>query len=415
MRRKGGSVVRNILPWPLLGLLCAFANSAHAQSPLPAGPGRDIVETVCTGCHQVGRIANAGYSADEWRNVVSMMVNIGAPLSADEAASVSDYLARNFPERPRPAAVVIPGGVDLSIKEWPVPTPGSRPHDPLAAPDGSIWYSGQMANVLGRLDPRTGQIKEYRLPPGSGPHGLIADKDGNIWYTANFGAYIGKLDPRTGGVTKYPMPDPKARDPHTLLFDQKGIIWFTAQSANMVGRLDPKTGAIKLVTPPTAKSNPYGMVIDSKGVPFFDEFGSNKIASIDPATMQIREYVLPHEDARPRRIAITGDDIIWYTDYRRGFLGRLDPKTGAVTEFPSPGGPRSLPYGMTALGGAIWYSEFGVKPNTLVRFDLATERFQTWIIPSGGGVVRNMMPTPDGRGLALACSGVNGIALVTIR
>ena len=27
------------------------------------------------------------------------------------------------------------------------------PHDPLAASDGSLWYSGQMANVLGRLDP----------------------------------------------------------------------------------------------------------------------------------------------------------------------------------------------------------------------------------------------------------------------
>ena len=32
----------------------------------------------------------------------------------------------------------------------------------------------------------------------------------------------------------------------------------------------------------------------------------------------------------------------------------------------------------------------------LVRFDPKTERFQTWAIPSGGGVVRNMMPTPDG-------------------
>jgi hypothetical protein len=32
----------------------------------------------------------------------------------------------------------------------------------------------------------------------------------------------------------------------------------------------------------------------------------------------------------------------------------------------------------------------GMGP-TLVRFDPATEKFQTWEIPSGGGVVRNMM------------------------
>jgi len=156
-------------------------------------------------------------------------------------------------------------------------------------------------------------------------------------------------------------------------------------------------------------------VINSSGVPFFDEFGANKIASIDPVTMQIREYPLPNAEARPRRIAITSDDIIWYSDYGRGYLGRLDPKTGHVTEWASPGGPRSLPYGITALNDVIWYSESGVKPNTLVRFDPKTAAFQTWTIPSGGGVVRNMMPTSDGKGLALATSGVNGLALVTIK
>ena len=55
-----------------------------------------------------------------------------------------------------------------------------------------------------------------------------------------------------------------------------------------------------------------------------------------------------------------------------------------------------------------------MKPNTLVRFDPKTEKFQTWVIPSGGGVVRNMMPTTDGKSLVLACSGMNKVALVEI-
>jgi virginiamycin B lyase len=50
----------------------------------------------------------------------------------------------------------------------------------------------------------------------------------------------------------------------------------------------------------------------------------------------------------------------------------------------------------------------------VVRFDPATEKFQTWTIPSGGGVVRNMVHTPEGN-LWLACSGVNGIAEVIIK
>jgi virginiamycin B lyase len=391
----------------------ALAMKAHGQVTLPEGNGKSIVQATCGQCHGLGQVVNSGYTREGWANVVAMMVNAGAKLAPSQVATVVSYLAANFPAKPAPAAVIVPGDTHVTIQEWSLPIPGSRPHDPLAMPDGSIWYTGQMANVLGRVDPKTGAIKQYALPPHSGPHGLVADKDGTIWYTANFGGYIGKFDPRTGHVTKFPMPDPTARDPHTPVFDQHGILWFTVQGGNFVGRLDPATGNIKLVQLPSPHSLPYGMVISSKGVPFFDEFGANRIGRIDPSTLQIREYTLPNSEARPRRIAKTSDDIIWYTDYARGYLGRLDPNSGAVTEWPSPGGPHSQPYAITAIHDAIWYSESGVTPNTIVRFDPKTHRFQTWPIPSGGGVVRNMSPTADGN-LAIACSGVNRVGLVTI-
>jgi virginiamycin B lyase len=388
--------------------------SAWSQSELPEGSGKRAVQSYCVQCHDLSTVTRAGYSEQGWRNNLDMMINVGATLPKDQVTEVTQYLAKNFPERPMPPAVVIPGNAQVTIKEWIVPTPGSRPHDPLATTDGAIWYTGQFANVLGRLDPKTGKIKEFPLTPKAGPHGLVADKEGNIWYTANFGSRVGKLNPKTGELTEYLMPDPAARDPHTPIFDQKGTLWFTVQGGNMVGRLDPKTGDVKLVTSPTPKSRPYGMVVSSKGIPFFVEFGSNKIASLDPNTMAIREYVLPNADSRPRRIAITSDDVLWYSDYSRGYLGRFDPATGKATEWPSPGGPKSQPYGIQAINDIIWYSESAVKPNTLVRFDPKTQQFQTWAIPSGGGVVRNMDVTRDGN-LALACSGVNRIALVQIK
>ena len=394
--------------------ITALSLPAMAQGELPPGPGRETVQSACIACHDLKRVTKSGYSESEWRTVIAMMINVGAPVPRDRVDQLTQYLAANFPARAHPSAVLLAGDVKIEIKEWTVPTPGSRPHDPLAAPDGSLWYSGQMANVLGRLDPETGQFREYHLPQGTGPHGLVFDRDGKVWFTANFGGYIGKLDPASGTVTRYPLPDPDARDPHTLVFDQKGILWFTVQSANKVGRLDPATGAIKLVTPPTPRANPYGMVVTSTGVPFFDEFGSNKIGRIDPETMAIREYALPNPGARPRRIAITADDIIWYTDYARGYLGRLYPATGAVLEWPSPGGREAQPYAIAVVKNAIWYVETGTSPNTLVRFDPLTQKFQTWPIPSGGGVVRNMMPTRDGN-LALACSGVDRVALVDIK
>ncbi|HUI85071.1 MAG TPA: lyase [Candidatus Binatia bacterium] len=305
------------------------------------------------------------------------------------------------------------GELKVSIQEYEVPTAHSRPHDPAVAPDRSLWWTGQQANRLGRLDPATGAMREYPLrTPDSGPHGLTADREGNIWFTANYAGYIGKLDPNTGDVTEYRMPDPEAKDPHTPVFDQHSTLWFTVEESNFIGRLDPATGRIELKRVPTAHAVPYGIVISSNGTPWFCEFGTSKLASVDPKTMAITEHPLP-QGARPRRLAITGSDVIYYSDYARGYLGQFDTRSGKQQEWPSPGGPHSEPYGIAITpDGAVWYSESGVHPNTLVRFDPRTQRFLLTAIPSGGGVVRNMAATRDGR-LYLACSGVNKVAVVT--
>ena len=339
-------------------LLCA--PPAFSQE-LPDGPGKELAAANCNACHALLSRVGAGYTPEGWRTVLRMMINQGAQLPPDQVEPLREYLTRSFPEKPKPAGVVIPGPANVSFKEWQVPTPGSRPHDPLAARDGSLWYTGQLANVLGRVDPKTGEIKEFHLKTAhSGPHGLVEDADGNIWYTGNTGSLIGKLDPKSGAVTEYPTPE--SGDPHTLIFDNTGILWFTMQNLNRIGRLDPKSGEIKLLTPPTAGARPYGMALNSRGAVFFVEFGTNQVGSLDPKTMDFREYKLPDPASRPRRIAITSDDIVWYSDYSRGYLGRLDPSTGRVTEWPSPSGPKSEPYGISAINDVIWYSEFGIYP-----------------------------------------------------
>lgn len=305
----------------------------------------------------------------------------------------------------------------VQITEYEVPTPNSRPHDPAIAPDGSLWYTGQGANKLGRLDPKNGTFKEFPLKTrDSGPHGLVADREGNIWFTAISGGYVGKLDPKTGEITEYRPQDGTEIDPHTPVFDHDGMLWFTNEETNYVARLDPKTGKMTLVKVATPHAVPYGIVVTKANVPFFCEFGANKLASVDPGTMKIREYTLPSANTRPRRIALAPDGTIYYTDYARGYLGHFDPATGKLLkEWASPGGVGSEPYGIAVTSdGVVWYSESGVKPNTLVRFDPKSETFSAEQIPSGGGVVRNMVATPDGR-LYLACSGVNKVAVANVK
>jgi virginiamycin B lyase len=301
--------------------------------------------------------------------------------------------------------------LNVQFIDYNVVSANAHPHDPAFGADGTLWYTAQRTHKLGRVD-AGGQVKEFDLPGAHGPHGLVSDREGNIWYTGNAAGLIGKLDPKSGKVTEYRMPDPTARDPHTPIFDAQGTLWFTVQGANFVGKLDPKSGQVTL-KPASRGSRPYGIVIMSNGTPVFDLFGTNKIGTIDPKTLEITEYILP-EGARPRRIAVDRTDIVWYTDYARGYLGRLDLKTKAVKEFASPGGAGSQPYGITVgTDGALWYSESGVSPNTLVRFDPATSMFQKWAIPSGGGVVRHMVTAPNGD-LLMAYSGVDKIGRVKV-
>jgi virginiamycin B lyase len=405
---------RTLLP-ATAAALAAVLLPAHAQqggANFPDGPGKETVVAVCGACHDINRLS-AGYTPEGWLTVTNMMRNFGAPVRDDQWDTVRAYLIRNFPEKPRPPAVLIPGPVEVNIMEWPLPTPGSRPHDPMAGKDGSIWWTGQLANKIGRLDPKTGQFKEFSVHPMSAPHGLVEDKDGNVWFTGNFRGFIGKLNTTTDEVTEYNLPDPKARDPHTIVIDHNGIVWFSVQTGNFVGRLDPKTGDIKLATPPTPNARPYGMAVNSKNKVFFVEFGAPKVATIDD-NMRIQEYPLHDPGARPRRIAITPDDKVWYTDFARGYLGRLDPDTGEVKEWPTPSGPKSQPYGIAATKGALWYNESAAKPNTIVRFDPKTEKFQSWAIPGGGDIVRNMDVDRDGNPV-LANSLENEVGLVEVK
>jgi virginiamycin B lyase len=283
-------------------------------------------------------------------------------------------------------------------KLWSTPWDGTRPRDPFAAPNGQVWFVGQVGNYIARLDPKTGEFKRYDIEKGTHPHNLVVDAKGTVWFTGNANGTIVRLDPATGKTTAIPVPE-GVRDPHTMIFDAKGDAWFTAQQSSAVGKLTTADGKIRIWKMESG-SRPYGIVIDSKNRPWFDLFGTNKIGTIDPASGEFKAYTLPNERARPRRIAVTRDDVVWYGDYTRGFLGRLDPKTGRVEEYALPGGPGSLPYAVTSDDrGRIWLAETGPQPNRLVAFDPAQRKFTETIAIAAdkANTIRHMTFDPKSR------------------
>ena len=107
----------------LFGLIFFAALSAQGQTsrPLPAGNGKDIVATACTACHALTLITDGGHTPADWKLLVERMVAAGAEVPKDQIPVVTEYLTKNFPEGDVPKAVIIPGPVKVSFKEWTVP------------------------------------------------------------------------------------------------------------------------------------------------------------------------------------------------------------------------------------------------------------------------------------------------------
>jgi len=382
---------------------------AMAQRPapvqLPDGPGKLLVENLCTTCHSTATIAgSAGYgSAAEWRRVFSTMIE----LPDSQAHTISTYLAEHFPEDVSRRPKLIAGDVDIEIVEWTVPTLGQRSRDPAEAPDGSIWWTGMWASLAGRLDPETGVMEEYRLPPSSRPHTIVPDEHGNIWYTGNSNATIGRLNPATGEITEFKT---EARDPHSAVFHPNGNLYFTAQGAAKLGRLNPHTGVIDEID---TEPRPYGIKVDQQGTVWVAYNGTNKIGAMNPDTLEVKYYEVPDQRTRVRRLDLDSEGMVWFVNSTMGKIGRLNPATGEIRQWDSPSGPSSHPYAIAVIDDIVWYNESGMRPDALVRFNPRSESFQSWAIPSGVGIIRNVWVTEDNN-LLIHQSSSNQIGLVKI-
>ena len=401
-------MVRYILP--VLLLLTGFpvqAQPPHFQVPqLPEGEGKQLIEIACYSCHSSFNIVgSAGYdTVDEWKHIFDTMVN----LSDAQATTIASYLAEHFPADASRKPTLVPGDAEIEIKEWVVPTRGQRSRDPIEAPDGSIWWTGMWASLLGRLDPDTGDMQEFKLPLSARPHSIVPDEAGNIWYTGNSNGTIGKLDPNTGLITEYQT---EARDPHSAAFHPNGNLYFTAQGAGMLGRFDPDSGEMTEVQ---SESRPYGIQVAANGTVWVAFNGTNKIGAMDPETMAIKYYDIPNEASRVRRLGLDSSGVVWFVNSTQGKIGRLDPASGEIRQWDSPSGQTSHPYALAVIDDKVWYNESGMRPDALVRFDPENEVFQSWAIPSGVGIVRNMWVTKEGN-LLIHQSSSNRVGLVEIK
>jgi competence protein ComEA len=84
-----------------LGLVLV-AVAAGGQSPpaaAPEGPGKDLVEVVCTVCHTLERVVAKHGTKAEWQDKVLEMLQEDPDITQPERDRIVEYLARSFPPK----------------------------------------------------------------------------------------------------------------------------------------------------------------------------------------------------------------------------------------------------------------------------------------------------------------------------
>lgn len=85
----------------LLVLATALTAAALPSSAegLPDGPGKDLVEAICSECHTTGRIALQQLTKPQWEDKVLEMLQEAPDVKQSERDKIVEYLAKNFPAR----------------------------------------------------------------------------------------------------------------------------------------------------------------------------------------------------------------------------------------------------------------------------------------------------------------------------
>jgi virginiamycin B lyase len=178
----------------------------------------------CTHCHTVERIMRSHYTAETFVPVLQRMSTypqLSFPmmvqkLVAPRIGGGEDPLEQKMDGWRRQAAYLStlnlsstdswkyelhpharPHGKATQViyTEYDLPAKTRQPHDVIVDSKGMVWYADFGDQILGKLDPATAKVTEYKVPlakPGA-PTGTLAlrfDQEENLWLGMQFQAAI---------------------------------------------------------------------------------------------------------------------------------------------------------------------------------------------------------------------------------
>ena len=352
----------------------------------------------CNWCHSYQQIFRNRYDEASWGKIIYRMVHgAGSPLininergrfSEEEKGALVKWLATvRGPESKDPPFVTLPRPQGRATRviytEYELPRLELATHDVWGDSKGYVWYTPHRSSYIGRLDPKTGAVKEYHVPvaPGAlpGTHWVYVDKNDMVWLSENWAHNIVRFDPKTEEFSKVAW---KVREPinspmgGNYAIDPEGIIWKTRDSA--VSGVDSRTGEQVKQFPTKKFRGTYGSALSHDGRYFGGgAWPADGVVLADTRTGEVIELDTSPSSG-PARGAFDPAGNLW-SGGRGGVLVKSNPVQKRVWEYPLPTPYASLYQAMPDKNGEVWGGE--QHGGRYFRFHPKTEQWTEYMLP----------------------------------
>ncbi len=332
----------------------------------------------CVNCHTLQRVLFSRFTADEIAQVfqrMTMHTNNSSPMhpwmrptegpvtppAAGQialakylssinlsAADTFEFALKTLPRPKGKATQVIYTTYDLPRRD-------ASPHDEVFDAQGNVWYSDFNSQFMGKLDPKTGKVVEYRVPQNrlgqiaQGGLQIDVDKEGRIYFGNMSQMQIVRFDPKTGKMETFkpPIPETDLGDGHLTMIDPAfqhvdGKLWanvaFATGEAGGTWHVDLAANTWTRVTYPPGSplALAYDVVADSKNNMYGMQMNNDKIWITDGKTLKTVWYDFPTKGAGCRRGHIDSQDRLWCGVFQGNRLAMFDPTTLKITEWKAP-------------------------------------------------------------------------------
>jgi virginiamycin B lyase len=322
---------------------------------------------------------------------------------------------------------------DVVYTTWDLPAT-ARPHDTRIAADGMIWFNHFNDNAIGRLDPKTGDVKEwhwpYRAKEGSfqptGARTLMGPDAQGRWYIGNQAqSGVVVFDPKT---EQFEFHDPPGGgemiDVSGARVDNKAwravagpvagggvyqIDLTTWQHAEIKGTNEKPLYAYDVAA--DAKNNVYG---SARNAPY--------VWRVDAKTHAVQYFDIPSEPRGAgsfgtgmRRGITDKQDRLWWGGFDGGFVGMLDPRKpkGQEMKLYAVPFPYFFPYDAHYdEQGYTWTA--GIYADRVARMNVETGEWSFYLLPFEANI-RDINLKPAARnGLSGLWIGHTHQAMITL-